>query len=45
MRFVPEYDTSAKAEEIFLKKAAPNPRLTAFFAEYIEEGKRSMARK
>ena len=45
MRFVPEYDTSAKAEEIFHAKAAPNARLNAFFADYIEEGKRSMARK
>lgn len=45
MKFVPEYDTSKDAERLFLQKVAPNPKLIAFFNEYIEEGKRSVARK
>jgi len=45
MRFVPEYDTSARAEKILLEKAAPNPKLTAFFDAYIEEGVRARAKR
>ncbi len=45
MKFVPDYDTSARAERILLEKAAPNPKLIAFFNDYIEEGKRVSARR
>jgi hypothetical protein len=40
MKFTPEYDTSAQAEQILIKKAAPDPKLIAFFSDYIEQGKR-----
>jgi hypothetical protein len=39
MKFTPDYDTSAKARRILLEKAAPDPKLIAFFADYIEQGR------
>ncbi len=45
MKFAPEYDTSAEARRILLEKAAPDPKLIAFFADYIEQGRRSSAEK
>jgi tripartite-type tricarboxylate transporter receptor subunit TctC len=41
MKFVPNYDTSATTEKIYLAKAAPNAKLAAFFEKYIAEGKAS----
>ncbi len=45
MRFAPEYDTSTRARDILMQKAAPNPELIAFFSGYIEEGKNTMRTK
>jgi len=39
MKFAPAYDTSAQAERIMIEKASPNPKMIAFFQNYIEEGK------
>jgi hypothetical protein len=41
IKFTPEYDTSPEAEKILIEKTAPNPKLVAFFADYIEQGRRS----
>ncbi len=45
MKFVPDYDTSPKAEKILLEKATPDPKLIVFFNGYIEEGVRARAQK
>ena len=45
MKFVPNYDTSAEAERIFVIKMRPNPLIVDFFKSYIEEGKHLSASK
>lgn len=45
MKFVPEYETSEAAEKIYREKAAPNPKIVAFYEKYVEEGRAQSAKK
>ena len=45
MRFAPDYETGAEFEATYKRMVRPDPRLIAFFKDYIEEGQKQSKRK